>query len=227
MRIKDPPPSSGRSDATLATPGGIDRASAGLDAIRERVAWWEAGARPAQLLADGEVAMTVAWNGRIFDAAVGEGQPFGIARDGQAPYSDAPVIPKGAPNREAAPGLIRSATATDQLARQSGHHRPRASAPPGLRARRHPQGQRTPMAPDLPAAPERMANALTAHVGCPVDNGAELEERFRRRLLAGDRLSEVRAREGRAHAATVSELPASAWTKRAPMEGDAGGTAAR
>ena len=63
--------------ATLATSEGIDRAS--HHTIRERiVVWWEAGAQPAQLFADGEVAMTTARIGRIFDAAVGEGQPFGI-----------------------------------------------------------------------------------------------------------------------------------------------------
>lgn len=32
--------------------------------------WWEVGAQKPQLLSDGEVAMTVAWNGRIFNASV-------------------------------------------------------------------------------------------------------------------------------------------------------------
>ncbi|HHL20209.1 MAG TPA: ABC transporter substrate-binding protein, partial [Aliiroseovarius sp.] len=50
----------------LATPEGIDRAFAKLDTIKDSVVWWEAGAQPPQLLADGEVAMTTAYNGRIF-----------------------------------------------------------------------------------------------------------------------------------------------------------------
>ena len=42
------------------------------------------------------------------------------------------------------------------------------------------------MARNLPTAPEHMANALTADVGFLVDNGAALEERFQRWLLAGN-----------------------------------------
>ena len=47
----------------LATPEGVDRAFAMLDKIKGEVVWWEAGAQPPQLLADGEVAMTTAYNG--------------------------------------------------------------------------------------------------------------------------------------------------------------------
>lgn len=50
----------------LATDEGVDRAFAKLDEIRPHiVAWWTAGAQPVQMLADGEVAYTSAWNGRI------------------------------------------------------------------------------------------------------------------------------------------------------------------
>jgi len=52
----------------LSTPAGVDRAFAKLDSIKSEVVWWEAGAQPPQLLADGEVAMTTAYNGRIFNA---------------------------------------------------------------------------------------------------------------------------------------------------------------
>ncbi len=45
--------------------------------------WWTAGAQPPQLLADGEVAMTTAWNGRIFDAVKNSGKNFKIVWDGQ------------------------------------------------------------------------------------------------------------------------------------------------
>ena len=57
----------------LGTPEGVTRALAKLDTIKAETIWWEAGAQPPQLLADGEVAMTTAYNGRIFAAAVGEG----------------------------------------------------------------------------------------------------------------------------------------------------------
>jgi putative spermidine/putrescine transport system substrate-binding protein len=65
------------------TPEGVDRAFAKLDTIKKDVVWWEAGAQAPQLLADGEVVMTTAYNGRIFGAAIEEGKPFQIVWDGQ------------------------------------------------------------------------------------------------------------------------------------------------
>ena len=54
----------------LDTEEGIERAFAKLDSIKGDVVWWEAGAQPPQLLADGEVTMTTAYNGRIFNACL-------------------------------------------------------------------------------------------------------------------------------------------------------------
>jgi len=67
----------------LETDEGVDRAFAVLDRIKDDIVWWEAGAQPPQLLADGEVTMSTAYNGRIFNAAVGEGQPLEVMWDGQ------------------------------------------------------------------------------------------------------------------------------------------------
>ena len=86
----------------LGTAEGVDRAFAKLDSIKGDVVWWEAGAQPPQLLADGEVAMTTAYNGRIFNAVAGEGKPFEIVWDGQVWDLDLWVIPKGSKNKEAA-----------------------------------------------------------------------------------------------------------------------------
>ncbi len=50
----------------LSTPAGIDRAFKKLDEIKPHVVkWWSAGAEPVQMLADGEVFISTAWNGRI------------------------------------------------------------------------------------------------------------------------------------------------------------------
>lgn len=52
----------------LATDEGIDRAFRKLDEIKPHVVkWWNTGAETVQLLAEGEVVMTSAWNGRIFE----------------------------------------------------------------------------------------------------------------------------------------------------------------
>ena len=69
--------------AVLDTAEGLERAFRKLDTIKDQVVWWETGAQPPQMLADGEVVMTTAFNGRIFNAQVLEDQPFVIVWDGQ------------------------------------------------------------------------------------------------------------------------------------------------
>lgn len=103
----------------LGTPEGLDRAFAKLDTIKSEVVWWEAGSQPVQLLADGEVAMTLVYNGRLFDAVTGEGKPFEICWDGQVMEYDTYVVVKGAPNKDNAMKFIQFATATPQLAAQA------------------------------------------------------------------------------------------------------------
>ena len=77
----------------------------------------EAGAQPPQLLADGEVSMAFAFNGRIFNAAQGEGKPFKIVWDGQIYEMEGWVVPKGAPHLDAARDFIAFSTAPEQQAR--------------------------------------------------------------------------------------------------------------
>ena len=64
----------------LSTPEGVDRAFKKLDTIKKDIVWWEAGAQPPELLANGEVIMTSAWNGRIGNA-IKEGKNFKIVWD--------------------------------------------------------------------------------------------------------------------------------------------------
>ena len=96
----------------LSTDAGIDRAFAKLDTIKDSVVWWEAGAQPPQLLADGEVVMTTAYNGRIFNAVAAEGKPFTIVWDGQIYDLDLWVIPKGAKNKDLAMDFLSFSTAS-------------------------------------------------------------------------------------------------------------------
>jgi len=42
------------------------------------VVWWTKGAQPPQLLADREVAIASAYNGRLFSAIAEKKQPFAI-----------------------------------------------------------------------------------------------------------------------------------------------------
>ncbi|MFC2969746.1 ABC transporter substrate-binding protein [Acidimangrovimonas pyrenivorans] len=162
----------------LSTPEGVDRAFKKLDSIKKDVVWWDAGAQPPQLLADGEVSMTTAYNGRIFNAAVGEGKPFKIVWDGQVLDFDLFVVPKGAPHEKAAMQYIAFATDTQRLADQAkwiayGPARKSSSALVG----KYKDGK-TDMAPHMPTAPANMTNALVNSYEFWADNGDQLNERF-------------------------------------------------
>lgn len=100
----------------LATPEGVDRAFAKLDTIKDQVVWWEAGAQPPQMLADGEVVMASAYNGRLFPAIEEDGQPIAIMWEGQALDIGGWSIPAGGENLDAVKDFIYFATDTQRLA---------------------------------------------------------------------------------------------------------------
>ena len=162
----------------LNTPEGVDRAFAKLDTIKGDIVWWEAGAQPPQLLADGEVVMSTAYNGRIFNAAVAESQPLEVVWDGQILDFDLFVIPKGAPNKDNAMKFIAFATDTKRLADQAsyisyGPARKSSGSLVGLY-----QDGKTEMAPHMPTAEANLSNALVNNFEFWVDHDAELNERF-------------------------------------------------
>ena len=67
----------------LDTEEGVKRAFKKLDTIKSEVVWWTKGAVPTQLLADGEVVMASAYNGRLFSVIEEEKQPIGMMWDWQ------------------------------------------------------------------------------------------------------------------------------------------------
>lgn len=171
--------------ATLSTPEGVERAFAKLDSIKKDVIWWEAGAQPPQLLADGEVMMAIAYNGRIFNAAITEGKPFEIVWDGQVYELEGWVIPKGAPNLDAAKQFVAFSTGSAPLAKAAewisyGPPRTSSSALVGVF---QPDGK-TEMLPHLPTAAANMGNALASDLDFWVDHDGQLSERFNAWLAA-------------------------------------------
>ena len=103
----------------LDTPEGVAQAFAKLDSIKDQVVWWTRGAQPTQLLADGEVVMASAYNGRLFSAIEEENQPIGMMWDWQVFDIDGWVIPKGISNRDEVLKLLHYATDTQRLADQA------------------------------------------------------------------------------------------------------------
>lgn len=162
----------------LGSDEGVDQAFAKLDTIKKDVVWWEAGAQPVQLLADGEVSMTTGYNGRFFDAMVGEGKPFEIIWDGQYMDMDMFVIPKDAPNPEAAMEYLKFATDTQRLADQAkyiayGPARKSSADLVGMY-----QDGETEMAPHMPTNAAHLTTAVMDDPEFWADHDAELTERF-------------------------------------------------
>ena len=163
----------------LETEEGIDQAFAKLDSIKDDIVWWEAGAQPPQLLADGEVAMTIVWNGRIFNAIASEGQPFALIWDGQIYDLDLFVVPKGAPNKDEAMEFIKFATSTGPLAEQAswipyGPARVSSIARVGT----FHNDDSIDMGEHMPTAPANLTNALQNDFEFWADMDSELSERF-------------------------------------------------
>lgn len=163
---------------TLSTPEGVARAFKKLDTIKNSVIWWEAGSQPVQLLADGEVTMTTAFNGRIFDAQVNEKKPFEIIWDGQLLELDVLVIPKGTKHLAAAKDFIAFATGTQRLADQAkwiAYGPARRSSLP-LVGKSELSGVE--MAPHMPNAPENSANAIQIDFQWWGDHQEELNQKW-------------------------------------------------
>jgi len=160
----------------LGTAEGIDRAFAVMDRIKKDVVWWEAGAQPPQLLADGEVVMTTAYNGRIFNAVASEDKPFEIVWDGQVWDLDLWVMPKG--GNKAALDFLAFSTATEQLGKQASYisYGPaRKSAMPFVKKFHN---KDIDMGPQMPTAPDNLKNAVGSNAEFWADNADQLNERF-------------------------------------------------
>lgn len=105
----------------LATQEGQDQAIAKLDTIKDDLIFWNAGADTPQLLADGEIVMGTAYNGRLFNAIEVEDQPIAIVWDAQMYDFDGWVIPAGLPEdrRQAALDFVAFSSDTQRLADQA------------------------------------------------------------------------------------------------------------
>ncbi|WP_159999034.1 ABC transporter substrate-binding protein [Roseomonas sp. 18066] len=156
----------------LATNAGVDRAFRKLDQLKPSIIWWERGSQPAQLLASGELALTVAYNGRITAANQTDNRNFGISWTNNLFTLDSWVVMKGTPNRTAALSFINFVT---QPARQ-------AELPPripyGPTARGAQDGLPAAVLANLPTTPANAAGALQISDQFWLDNLDKLNQRF-------------------------------------------------
>ncbi len=162
----------------LSTPEGLDRAFNKLDSIKANLIFWEAGAQPPQMLADGEVVMTTAYNGRIFNAQVKENKPFEIIWDHQVYNMDYYAILKGTKHKKAALEFLKFSTTTQALADQASwisYGPTRKSSVPLITTY---TGTDIKMAPHMPTAPANLINALASDNEWWADHQDEVLKRY-------------------------------------------------
>jgi len=162
----------------LDTPAGVDRAFKKLDTIKSQVVWWTQGAQPPQLLADGEVVMASAYNGRLFNAIAVEKQPIAMMWDWEALDLDGFVLPKGAPHRAEALKYLRFASDTQRLADQAkfiSYGPARASSAP-LVGKHAELG--IDMKPHMPTNPANAKHSFITNYTWWADHKDELSARF-------------------------------------------------
>ena len=164
--------------AVLDTPEGIERAFRKLDTIKDAIVWWEAGAQPPQLLADGEVTMTTAYNGRIFNAQVLENQPFDIIWDGQLLDFGQLVVVAGTPNLDAALRFLAFATTPRSMAALSGYISYSPTRYSGLPLVGTHAEAGIDMLPHMPTYPGNLDRALRNDWEWWVNHTDEMNERF-------------------------------------------------
>ena len=164
--------------ATLDTLEGQERAFRKLDTIKDQVVWWEAGAQPPQLLADGEVIMSTAYNGRIFNAQVLENQPFVIVWDGQALDTGYLGIVAGTPRLEAAMEFVKFANRPSSIANVGKYisYGPARESARALIDKHLETG--TAMQPHMPTSPDNMKRALSMDWRWWSENRDDMYERF-------------------------------------------------
>lgn len=156
----------------------VERAYRKLDQLKKHVAvWWKTGAQSAQLLIDKEVVLGTAWNGRYY-AAVSKGAPIHVEWSQGSLKESAFVIPKGA--KDAYWGQRLFAVMTE--ARLQGVYAGFSSYP-GLNLDSI-QYTDPKIAPHLPTHPDNLPRQFWQNARWWADNGAAMEERWAKWVIA-------------------------------------------
>ena len=141
--------------------------------------WWTKGAQPPQLLADGEVVMASAYNGRLFSAIEEEKQPIAMLWDWQVFDLDGWVIPSGGKNVDDRQDLRQVGNRHPAPGRSGEVHllRPGAQIFGAAWSAKH-ASLGIDMGPHMPTAPENAKTTLLFNYVWWADNRASLDERF-------------------------------------------------
>ena len=170
----------------LETEAGVNRA---MNKIKELCTdpnggcvFWSAGAQPPELLVAGEVVMATGWNGRFFNAEIGEGAPITQVWDGQGLDYEYFALVKGGPDEANAKKALAMMTNTEMLAGSAKYiaYAPyRLSSLEIIKANEpwYKDGK-TEMMPQMPTAPANTKKYFLVDPFFWADNGTELGEKW-------------------------------------------------
>lgn len=156
----------------LGTAAGTDRAFRRLDSIRDSLAWWERGSAPQRLLVAGDVAMSVAYSGRVTVANRDAGRNLGIVWRGAIRAMDYWTVARNSPNRDRALAFLRFATEPAVQAALP------ARIPYGVTVRAAVEAIPADLRAALPDASERAAEGLAMDDAFWARHGDRLSRRF-------------------------------------------------
>ena len=144
--------------------------------------FWSAGAQPPELLMSGEVVMATGWNGRFFNATIGEGAPIVQVWDAQGLDYEYFALVKGGPNEADAKKALAEMTSTEMLAGSAKYiaYAPWRKSSIAVMEAGEPwyKDGKTNMVPHMPTAPKNLKNYFLVNADFWADNGTELGEQW-------------------------------------------------
>jgi putative spermidine/putrescine transport system substrate-binding protein len=165
----------------LELPGGIDRAFAKLDTLKDHAVFWSSGAVPIELVKSGEVVMSTVYNGRVGAAVLGDREPFVTLWDGQVLDEEWFVMVKGTKNYDEALDFLIHASAPEQQAAQARwitYGPMRRSALAIIAANEPWYHTGANLMPHMPNREEILPRTVIADPDWWAKHGAEITERF-------------------------------------------------
>ena len=174
--------------ARLETEKGLQRAFDKISALCKDpnggCVFWSAGSQPPELLMSGEVVMATGWNGRFFNATVGEGAPIVQVWDAQGLDYEYFALVKGGPNEASGDALkvLKEMTSTEMLAGSAKYiaYAPWRKSSIAVMEAGEPwyKDGKTNMVPHMPTAPQNLKNYFLVDADFWADNGTEIGEKW-------------------------------------------------
>jgi putative spermidine/putrescine transport system substrate-binding protein len=167
----------------LSTPEGVNKAFKKLDEMKPHALWWSAGAQPPQMLAQGDVTIASAYNGRIFNAIAADGQPFDFIWDGGLYEWDGWCIPAGLPadRLKRAMDFLRFSTSTKSLVEQAryiAYSPARKSSFAQMADLTYYKNDKIKMMDYMPTSPDHLKQSIAKSAAFWSNYGPQLSQRF-------------------------------------------------